>query len=167
MKKVFALALSLSFLSGLYGFTLGLGVAYEGLAVSGADPYFALKADARVPLSSMIDIRAVLLNVSLPDGGKSIHLGTFTESDLIFKPKTSMSFKPYLALGVWFSMGLEDAPLDYKILAVKGALGGEMEFGGLNAYLEAGLNKFTWVSGGGGTSHPVYVQLGVNIPVKI
>lgn len=51
-------------------------------------------------------------------------------------------------------------------LAVKGALGGEMELGGINVYFEAGLNKFMWVKGGS-TSHPVYAQLGVNIPVKM
>lgn len=166
MKKFFALALALSCLSGLYGLSLGLGVAYEGLTVSGADPYLALKADARVPLSKMIDLRACLLNVSLPDGGKSVHLGTFVDSDILLKPDMSMPFKPYLALGLWFNLGLEDAPLDYMTLGLKAALGGEFEVGGFSAYIETGLNKFTWVKDGG-TSHPIYVQLGLTFPVNL
>jgi hypothetical protein len=166
MKKVFALALVLSCMSGLYGLTLGIGAAYEGLLVDGADPYLALKVDARVPLMKMIDIRACVLNVSLPEGGKNIYLGTFTDSDLLIKPDMGMPFKPYIALGVWFRMGLEDAPGDYQVLGLKGALGGEFEIGSIGAYIEAGLNKFQWIKDGG-SSHPVYVQLGLTFPVNL
>jgi hypothetical protein len=167
MKKVFALVFALSFLSGLYGFTLGVGAAYEHLAVTGVDPYLSVKVDARVPLAKMIDIRACLINVDLPEGGKAVHIGTFTDSDILIKPDMSMPLKPYLALGIWFNLGLEDAPLDYKALGLKAALGGEFEIGGLGAYVEAGLNKFTWASGGGGTTHPIYVQLGLTFPVNL
>ncbi len=163
MRKLFALALALTLVSGLYGLKLGLGVAYEGLAVDGADPYLAIKADMRLPLISMIDVRANILSVVLPDGGKAIHLGTFTDSDLMIKFPME-SIKPYLALGLWFNMGLEDAPLDYMNLGLKAALGAEMALGGLNAYLEGGLNKFTWVKDGD-TSNPVYIQLGITVPV--
>jgi len=166
MKKVFALTLALACLSGLHGLSLGVGAAYEGLTVSGVDPYLAVKVDARVPLSKMIDLRACVINVALPEGGKSVHLGTFTDSDILIKPDMSMPLKPYLALGLWFNLGLESDPLDYMNLGLKAALGGEFEVGGFSAYVEAGLNKFTWVKDGG-TSHPIYVQLGLTFPVNL
>jgi hypothetical protein len=164
MRKLFAIAIALSMMSSLYALKLGIGGAYEDVAESGR--YFAIKADARIPLMPIIDVRGELLNVALPDGGKAIHFGTFTGSDLLIKLPMPMAFQPYIALGVWFDMGLEDAPGDYMDLGLKGALGGEMGLGGVNLYLEAGLNKFQWVKDGD-TTHPIYVQLGVTVPVAL
>ncbi len=165
MRKLFALTLALTLVSGLYGFKLGIGPAYENIAVTDQDPFLAIKIDARVPLISMIDVRAVLINFSMPENAKSLKFGTFTESDLMIKFPMEGSFKPYLALGLWLNQGLEDAPLDYMQLYLKAALGGEMGFGGVNVYVEGGLNKFAKIKGVDGTQHPVFVQLGVILPV--
>lgn len=166
MKKLFAIAIAAGLLSGLYALNLGLGVAYESVDTDGR--YLAIKADARVPLLPMIDVRAELLNVSLPDGGKAIHFGTFTASDLLIKFPMPSSIKPYLCLGVWFNKGLEDEPLDYTNLALKAGLGAEMGFGGVNAYLEGGLNKFTWIDGADpATDQQIYVQLGATFPLDL
>ncbi|OGC43782.1 hypothetical protein A2Y85_04575 [candidate division WOR-3 bacterium RBG_13_43_14] len=164
MKKLFAIAIAVGLMSGLYALNLGLGVAYE--SVDNDARYLAIKADARVPLFAMIDVRGELLNVSLAEGGKVIHFGTFTGSDLLIKFPMPSSIKPYLCLGVWFNKGLEDAPLDFTNLALKAGLGAEMGFGGLNAYLEGGLNKFTWVDGADpATDQQIYVQLGATFPL--
>jgi hypothetical protein len=56
MKKLFAIAIAASMLSGLYGLTLGLGVAYEDVAEDGR--YLCIKGDARVPIMPIVDWRA-------------------------------------------------------------------------------------------------------------
>lgn len=165
MRKLLALALTLTLVSGLYGLKLGLGVAYEGLADDG-DGWLALKADMRVPLFSKVDVRANLLEVALPEGGKNIFLGTFTSSDLMYKISLDGSIKPYVAAGLWFKLGLEDAPGDYMHIGVKAGLGAEMAIGGLNAFLEGGLNQFTYDKDADPSTHnPMYVQLGITLPV--
>lgn len=166
MKKLFAIALAASILSGLYGhgLTLGLGVAYEDVAEDGR--YLVVKGDVRVPVLPIVDVRAGLLNVNLPDGGKSINFGTFVTSDLLIRFPMPASFQPYLALGVYMNMGLEDAPGDYMNFALKAGLGGEMGFGGFNAYLEGGLHNFTYTKDADpSTTNPIYVQLGVTFPL--
>lgn len=168
MKKLFALALALSAVSGLYGLTLGLGGAYENLAgPEGTDPYLAIKMDARVPVMPILDIRAGLLHVELPEGGKEINFGTFVDSDLLIKIPMAAPVQPYIVAGVWFNMSLEeDGP---KSLGLKAGLGIEMPFGGLNGYLEGGLDKFTWydVAGTSDTQNPLYVQVGVTYPLNL
>lgn len=166
MKKLFAIAIAASMLSGLYGLTLGLGVAYEDVAEDGR--YLCIKGDARIPVLPVLDWRVGLLNVMLPDGGKAINFGTDVSSDLLIKFPMPASFQPYLVLGVWFNMGLEDEPLDYMNLALKAGLGGEMGFGGFNAYLEGGLNKFTYTKDADpSTTNPIYVQLGITFPLGL
>ena len=164
MKKLFAIAIAASMLSGLYGLSLGLGVAYEDVAEDGR--YLCIKGDMRVPLLPIVDLRGGLLNVMLPDGGKAINFGTCVSSDLLIKFPMPASFQPYLVLGVWFNLGLEDAPLDYMNFNLKAGLGGEMGFGGFNAYLEGGLHNFTYTKDADpSTTNPIYVQLGVTFPV--
>ncbi|MGB3340697.1 MAG: hypothetical protein WBB37_04360 [bacterium] len=164
MKKLFAIAIAASMLSGLYGLSLGLGVAYEDVAEDGR--YLCIKGDMRVPILPIVDLRGGLLNVMLPDGGKAINFGTCVSSDLLIKFPMPASFQPYLVLGVWFNLGLEDAPGDYMDFSLKAGLGGEMGFGGFNAYLEGGLHNFKYVKDADpSTTNPIYVQLGVTFPV--
>ncbi len=164
MKKLFAIAIAAGLLTGLNALHLGLGVAYENIE----DGYLAIKADARLSLMPMIDVRGELLNVSLQDGGKAIHFGTFTGTDLLIKFPMPSSIKPYLCMGLWFSKGLEDAPLDYTTLSLKAGLGAEMGFGGLNGYLEGGLNKFNWTEGADpATDQALYVQIGATFPLSL
>lgn len=166
MKKLFAIAIAASMLSGLYGLTLGLGVAYEDVADS--TRYLCIKGDARVPILPVLDVRGELLNVSLKEDQKGIHFGTFFGTDLLIKFPMPAAFQPYLVLGVWFNMSLEDD--DSMDLGLKGGLGAEYGFGGFNAYLEGGLNKFTYSKVGDAdseTTNPIYVQLGVTFPLEL
>ncbi len=164
MKKLFAIAIAASMLSGLYGLTLGLGVAYEDVLEDGR--YFCVKGDVRVPVLPILDVRGGLLSVPLPDGGKSVNFGTFVDSDLMIKFPMPSSFHPYFALGLWFNLGLEDAPGDYMHIGVKAGLGGEMDFGGVGGYLEFGLHNFTYDKDADpSTTNPLYVQLGLTFPV--
>ena len=166
MKKLFAIAIAASMLSGLYGLTLGLGVAYEDVAEDGR--YLCIKGDMRVPILPIVDLRGGLLNVMLPDGGKAINFGTCVSSDLLIKFPMPAAFQPYLILGVWFNMSLEDD--DSMYLGLKAGLGAEYGFGGFNAYLEGGLNRFTYTKVGdldSETANPIYVQVGLTFPIEL
>jgi len=168
MKKLFAIAIAVSMLSGLYGLTLGLGVAYEDILEDVQEPYFCVKGDVRVPVLPIVDVRGGLLSVPLPSGGKAIHFGTFVTSDLMIKFPMPSSFHPYFAFGLWFNLGLEDAPGDYMNIGVKAGLGGEMDFGGVGGYLEVGLNRFTYTKDADpSTAMPLYAQIGLTFPVGL
>ena len=169
MKKLFAIAIAASMLSGLYGLTLGLGVAYEDVAEDGR--WLCIKGDARIPIIPVLDWRVGLLTVKMPTDAKTIAFGTGVSNDLLIKFPMPASFQPYLVLGVWFGMGLEDAvPYDYMTFDVKAGLGGEYGFGGFNAYLEGGLNTFSYLKIGdadGETANPIYAQLGITFPLGL
>ena len=166
MKKLFAIAIAASMLSGLYGLTLGLGVSYE--SVEDSTRYLCIKGDARVPILPVLDVRGELLLVPLGEDAKAIHFGTFAGSDLLIKFPMPAAFQPYLVLGVWFYMSLEDD--DTMAFDLKGGLGAEYGFGGFNAYLEGGLNKFSYFKTGSAdseTANPIYVQLGITFPIDL
>jgi len=166
MKKLFTALIAASVLSGLYAVNLGVGVASQNVLKDGR--YFAVKADLSTPVMPIIDWRVGILNVVLPDGGKAIHFGTGVSSDLLIKVPMPMAFQPYIVLGLWYDMGLEDAPLDIMEINVKAALGGQMGFGGMNGYLEFGFDEFNWTKGADpATSQEFYGQLGVRIPLKL
>jgi hypothetical protein len=163
MRKIFALALALTLVSGLYGLKLGLGAAYAGLLDDHYTEYLSIKADMRVPLLSSVDVRATILNFDMPTDAKAIHLGTFTSSDLMFKIPMEGSLKPYVAAGLWFNYGLDAETMD---LALKAAIGAEMGLGGLNAFIEAGLGPFSYTKDADPSTHnPMYVQAGIILPV--
>ncbi|MEO0106226.1 MAG: hypothetical protein ABIL46_02715 [candidate division WOR-3 bacterium] len=166
MKKLLAAAIALSAVSGLYALSLGLGIAYENLAgPEGTDPYLAIKGDATIPVISMVDWRLGLLNISLPEGGKSFSLGTGIGSDLLVKIPMAGTFQPYVPFGFSLFKSLEEG--GGMILTLKGGLGGSMGFGGMNGYLEAGLNLVSMSNGDSDTDKSFYIQAGVKFPVGL
>ena len=164
MKKLFALLVAASMFGGLYGLSLGLGAAYANLAgPEGSDPYFSIRADAMVNVLPMLGVRVGLAQVDLPEGGTFMQFGTGFNVDLIINiPMTGM-VNPYIPVGVWFESngGTE--------INLKGGLGAQMGFGGFNGYLEGGINftSFSPEVGESSSSHPLYVQAGIRIPVRL
>lgn len=166
MKKLFAIAIAASMLSGLYGLSLGLGASYE--SVEDSTRYLCIKGDARIAILPVLDVRGELLLVPLGENAKAINFGTFAGSDLLIKFPMPAAFQPYLVLGVWFNMSLEDD--DSMYLGLKAGLGAEYGFGGFNAYLEGGLNRFTYTKVGdldSETANPIYVQVGLTFPIEL
>ncbi len=165
MKKLFAIAIAASMLSGLYGLTLGLGVAYEDVADS--TRYLCIKGDARIPILPVLDLRVGLLDVSLRENAKGILFGTGMETDLLIKFPMPASFQPYLVFGLRFDLGLEDPST--MGLELKGGLGGEMGFGGFNAYLEGGLHNLDFQKDRepDEMTTAIYAQLGVTFPLGL
>ena len=170
MKKLFAIAIVASLMSGLYGLTFGLGVSYEDIAeedtLTGA--YFVVRGDARVPILPILDWRAGLLAVQLPTDAKSLHFGTGVTSDLLIKIPVPAAINPYVVLGLWLDMGLEDPST--MMLRLKGGVGAEYSFGPAGLYLEGGLNKFQLYDDGvndATTTVPIYAQVGFTFPIDL
>lgn len=174
MKKLFAIAVVAGMLSGLYGMTFGIGVAYDNLAgEEGTDPYLSIRADVTVKPMPILGFRMGLVTVDLPEGSTSYVFGTGVSADvLVYIPMVGM-INPYIPVGFWYGGGSVDAAdLSYSSLHLKGGVGAEFMFGTVGAYLEGGIN-FMNVSQTVGTvetsssSNPFYVQGGIKIPVKL
>jgi len=167
MKKLFALLVTASMFGGLYGLSLGLGVAYDGLAgPDGMDAYPSIRADAMVNVLPMLGVRMGLAQVDIKDdlqGGTLMEFGTGVNVDLIINIPMAGTFNPYIPAGVWFFSN------GGTTIVLKGGLGAQMGFGGVMGYLEGGIN-FTNYSpevGEGTSMHPLYVQAGVRIPIQL
>lgn len=173
MKKLFALAVAISMMSGLYGLSLGLGVAYENIAgPEDTDPYLAVKGDVTLPVIPIIDWRLGLLSLELPTDAKLFTLATGISSDLLIKIPMPAAFQPYLVIGLgvgYYSIEVLDETFNTTFLDFKGGIGGEMGFGGLSAYLEGGVNfgYFKFGDADAETENPLFVQAGVKFPVGL
>lgn len=167
MKKLFAIAIAASMLSGLYGLTLGLGVAYEDVAEDGR--WLCIKGDARIPIIPVLDWRAELITVRLPENAMSLHIGTGISSDLLVKIPVPAPISPYLAFGFLFDLGLEDEPLDYMNFKLKAGAGAEYSFGPACAYIEGGLHNLDFVKDRepDEMTTAIYAQLGVTYPIPL
>ncbi|OPX18414.1 hypothetical protein BXT86_01260 [candidate division WOR-3 bacterium 4484_100] len=169
MKKLLALMI-IAGLSGLYAGSIGLGIAYDDFMHSDStvSAYPSIRADIMTNILPILGLRTGLVNVDIKEdeaGGTMFSLGTGVFCDLcLFIPMAS-SITPYIPLGVWYFNKYQG--FDMSHLAFKGGLGGMMAFGGINGYLELGVN-FTSVTPEGGESssdHWFYGQLGVRVPV--
>jgi hypothetical protein len=170
MKKLFAIAIVASLLSGLYGLTLGLGASYEDIteedSLTGA--YLVVRGDARIPVLPILDWRVGLLAVRLPEGGKALGFGTDVTSDLLVKIPMASPLHPYIVLGLWLDLGLEDP--SSTVINLKGGLGAEYGFGPAGFYVEGGLNKFNMTKIGDAdatTTTPIYGQAGFTFPINL
>ena len=162
MKKLFAIAIAASMLSGLYGFSIGLGAAYDNLAgEEDTDPYFSVRADVMCKPLPILGLRFGLIQIDLPTDSTEYHFGTGVSADvLVFIPMAG-TITPYIPFGFWYHGNTG------SVLTLKGGLGAEMGFGGFAGYLEGGIN-YEDISPevGEGTSDTwFYVQGGVRIPI--
>ena len=166
MKKLFAIAMVAGMLSGLYGFSIGLGARYDNLAgPEGSDPYFSIRADVLCKLMPIVGLRAGLIQIDLPTDATAMHIGTGVNADvLIYIPMEAM-VKPYVVTGIWFT-SLQDYYTDIRLI---GGLGAELGFGGFSGYLEGAFNLDALTPEGlDGTSNTwFYVQGGVRIPINL
>ncbi|MGQ9664685.1 MAG: hypothetical protein ACUVUH_05040 [bacterium] len=157
MKKLFAMAVVATMLSGLYGLTLSLSGAYQDITDEyGGGAYFGAKADVIVGLLPILKARGYLVEVNFSEG-TPMHFGTFTGSDMLITIPMAAPIQPYIVAGFWF---IKDAYMIFK-----GGLGAEMGFGTMNGYVEGNLN---FVSPEEGDSYmPINVMAGIRIPLKL
>ena len=165
MKKLFAIAIAASMLSGLYGFSIGLGAAYDNLAgEEDTDPYFSVRADVMCKPLPILGLRFGIIQIDLPTDNTTYAFGTGVTADvLVFIPMAG-TINPYIPFGFWYHGNTG------SVLTLKGGLGANMGFGGFAAYLEAGITftKISWDIEGvddPDATNPFYVQGGVRIPI--
>lgn len=166
MKKLFAIAVAAGMLSGLYGFSIGLGARYDNLAgPEETDPYFSIRADVLCKPFPILGLRMGLIQIDLPTDATAMHIGTGVNADvLVYIPMQAM-VKPYVVTGIWFT-SLQDT---YTDILLKGGLGAEIGFGGIDGYLEAAFNMDAFTPEGmdGTTDTWFYVQGGVRFPINL
>jgi hypothetical protein len=168
MKKLFALTLVFAFLSSLYGFTIGAGLAGYDVAREGRS--FSLLADAALPIIPTIHWRTGIFNLNfhLDPQMTDIQLGTGLSSDLLFFIPADMAVTPYLVTGVLVRFttyetagnNVSETSVNFKI-----GLGGQTDIGKVFGYLEIGTD-FSLIASGGNTDidFPIFVQLGIRKP---
>lgn len=166
MKKLFAIAVVAGMLSGLYGFSIGLGGRYDNIGgPEDTDPYFSIRADVMCKPFPFLGLRMGLIEVDLPEDATWMHFGTGVNADvLIFIPMAGM-VQPYVLTGLWYR-SLENVQTQFVL---HGGLGAELGFGGFAGYLEGAFNMTSTTPEGmeGTTDTWFNVQLGVRIPVGL
>jgi len=157
MKKLFAIAVAATMLSGLYGLTLSLSGAYQDFTdEQGEGAYFGAKADVIMNLLPILKARGFLAEVNFSEG-TPIKFGTFTGSDLLITIPMPAAIQPYLVAGFQFEKDVQ--------MIIKGGLGAEMGFGNMSGYVEYNLN---FVSPEVGDSYmPMNIMGGIRIPLKL
>ena len=156
MKKLFAIAIAVSMMSGLYGFTFGLGAAYDGITEA---EYFAIRADVTCKPLPILGFRFGIVSVEFWDDpiGTVYGFGTGVGTDVIFFIPMAGMISPYIPFGVWYyGNGVSS-------FTVKGGLGADFGFGGFAAYLEGGISYMT----NGVDMNPIYVQGGIRVPINL
>ncbi len=176
MKKLFAIAIAASLLSGLYGFSFGLGGKYVLNHYSyayGTDSTFsypAIVADVMCKPLPILGFRIGLVTFNiLPEEEKeadfpSYMFGTGCDATvLVFIPMAAM-VQPYIPFHFMYS-GVESE----SELTLDGGIGAEMGFGAVMGYLEGGINFWNWSPDVGDSESETwfYVQGGIRVPIGL
>ncbi len=174
MKRLFAVAIAAGILSGVYGASFGLGLAYNINHPPLSTDYFdgtedfsypSIVADFRFPLlGPFINARMGLVEYNLiadDDGGSDYHFGTGVYGDLCLTIPTLTAISPYIPIGVFYDGN------GGSTLNLKAGLGGETGIGGFLGYLEGGIKWMKvdreWMEESESDTY-FYVQGGLRVP---
>lgn len=141
MKKLFAIAIAVSLVGGgLFGFSFGLGAAYENIGgPEGTDPFFAIKADVMCKPLPILGLRIGIVDVDLKSddmGGTTYAFGTGCDATvLLYIPMAGM-IQPYIPFYFMY------AGNGFTSMHFAGGLGAEFALGGVNAFLEAKFDYY-------------------------
>ena len=177
MKKLFAVAVLAGMLSGLYGFSIGLGGRFDighpsyAYGVDSSFSYPSIVADVMVKPIDMLGFRfgVVTFNI-LPDEEKDFAPTTFiigTGIDaavLVFIPMAG-TISPYIPFHFAYNNGEWGSQF-----TIDGGVGVEAGFGPVAGYLEGGIN-FLSVSyealDESESANWFYVQGGLRVPLNL
>ncbi len=170
MKKLFALVIAASMMSGLYAFSFGLGARYTlshpGFLPDSTYSYPSIVADVMCKPLPIVGLRIGLVQFDMvPDeeGGSQFMFGTGVNAAvLVYIPMAGM-VNPYIPFHfVYAGNGGSTITLD-------AGLGAEFGFGGVNGYLEGGIDLFNYSPEVGDSNSDTWfhVQGGVRIPVNV
>ena len=168
MKKLFAIAIAASMLSGLYGLSFGLGgrytISHPGALPDSTYSYPSVIADVMCKPLPILGFRIGLVGLDLipeEDGGTQYMFGTGCDASiLIFIPMAGM-VQPYIPFHILY-MGNGGSQL-----FLDGGIGAEFMFGGFGAYLEGGINLYSYSNATSTSDTWFHVQGGVRIPVNL
>ncbi|MCK4674078.1 hypothetical protein KAT67_08865, partial [candidate division WOR-3 bacterium] len=100
MKKLFAIAIAASMLGGLYGFSFGLGVAYDEIGREDPyDPFISIKADVMCKPLPILGLRIGLVDVDMrsdDQGGTQFHIATGCEATVMLYIPMAGMIQPYI-----------------------------------------------------------------------
>jgi len=184
MKKLFAIAVAVGMLSGLYaGASFGLGGMYtiggpSQVSQDSSYSYPSIVADVMVDLLPIVGLRMGLVSVDIKsdsapaEGGMDMAFGTGVYGDIVFKIPMAGMVSPYIPIGAWYYNNYHGWE-DLSLIGLKGGAGAMMGFGGVSAYLEGGvrLASFTYpdymvAMGYADKSYTYfYVQGGIRVPI--
>ena len=138
MKKLFAIAIAASMLGGLYGFSFGLGVAYDEIGrYDPSDPFISIKADVMCKPLPILGLRIGLVDVDMrsdDQGGTMFNIATGCEATVMLYIPMAGMIQPYIPFYLMYA-DLGDAGSSKMHLF--GGVGAEFGFGSLAGYLEA------------------------------
>ncbi|MEO0161933.1 MAG: hypothetical protein ABIL74_06635 [candidate division WOR-3 bacterium] len=156
MKKLLAIAIAATMLSGLYGLTLSLSGAFQDITneyEGGA--YLGAKVDIIMGLLPILKARGFLMELDFSEG-TPMTFATFTGTDLLINIPMAASVQPYVVTGFWF---VKD-----EYMTIKGGLGAEMGFGNVSGYLEGNINFFK--PDQGDSYMPINIMGGLRFPLN-
>ncbi len=168
MKKLFAIAIAASLVSGLYGFSFGLGAAYDQLGIDSlyGEAHPVIKADVMAKPFPILGIRFGVVDVAMNSddfGGTMFTIATGLDAAILVYIPMAGTFQPYIP--IYFKYA-DTGDLDVTTLHIFGGLGGEMGFGSVTGYLEG---RFTLhdVSTMDDSQTWFTIQGGVRVPIGL
>ena len=170
MKKLFALVIAASMMSGLYALSFGLGarytIGYPGALADSTFSYPSIVADVMCKPLPIVGLRIGLIQFDMiPDeeGGSKYEFATGANAAvLVYIPMAGM-VNPYIPF--YFSYSGNGG----STILLDAGLGAEFGFGGVNGYLEGGINLWNASPEGLDSNSETWfhVQGGVRIPVNV
>jgi len=179
MKKLLTIAMLAGMVSGLYGFSIGLGGRYEighySYLYYGEDSSFSypsIKADVMVKPIDMLGFRFGLFTYNiLPTEEKEALMspvnfvfGTGIDAAVLVYIPMAGTISPYIPFHFAYQ-GTEY----YSAFTVDGGVGVEAGFGPVSGYLEGGINFYSYSPDVGDSFSPnwFFVQGGLRIPLNL
>lgn len=178
MKKLFAIAVLAGMVSGLYGFSIGLGGRYEighysyAYGFDSTFSYPAVVADVMVKPIDMLGFRFGLFTFNiLPDEEKesmtsptTFIFGTGIDASVLLFIPMAGTISPYIPFHFAYTSSEY-----YSAFTIDGGVGVEAGFGPVAGYLEGGIDFFNYSPdvGDSDSDNWFYVQGGLRIPLNL
>lgn len=144
MKKLFAIAIAASLVSGgLFGFSFGLGAAYDQLGIDElyGESHPVIIADVMVKPLPILGIRFGVVDVALKSddfGGTQFTIATGLDATVLFYIPMAGMLQPYIPVYFAYKDLGDGGP---SAMHFFGGLGAEFMLGSVNGYLEG---RFDW-----------------------
>lgn len=173
MKKLMMLMVMFSSINSVYGTSIGLGVAYDGIGRSMMGEFLSLRADIMCKIVPALYLRVGLISLDIDDYYKTLQFGTGTSMRLFLSPSAMLcliapipsSVKPYLPVGFHLTRSSGDLGSTSTWL-LHGGMGAMFDLATIQAYLEGGITLVDYEYYAQ-SQHWFYVQGGLRVPIGL